>query len=63
MMTMRETIESVSQANGGDPFEDSPYWSSFEAFSSNAWYQSFGDANQYYVVKGSDYRVRAVRAF
>jgi hypothetical protein len=63
MMTMRETIESVSQANGGDPFEDSPYWSSFEALSSKAWVQSFGDAFQKYENKGSNYRVRAVRAF
>ncbi|NBO24638.1 MAG: hypothetical protein EBU93_05340 [Chlamydiae bacterium] len=63
MMTMRETIESVSQAHGGDPFEDRPYWSSFEAFSSVACTHSFGDAGQYNEVKDDNFRVRAVRAF
>ncbi|NDB84824.1 MAG: DUF1566 domain-containing protein [Alphaproteobacteria bacterium] len=68
MMLMRETIESVSQAHGGDPFEDTRYWSSFEAFSLSgffffAWNQSFGNASQDFGSKDFNYRVRAVRAF
>jgi hypothetical protein len=39
------------------------YWSSSEYNVKYAWYQAFGNGNQYNYLKGNAYRVRAVRAF
>jgi hypothetical protein len=39
------------------------YWSSSEFVAYDAWYQNFGDGNQYGNFKDYSYRVRAVRAF
>jgi len=46
-----------------DGFSTSSYWSSSENDQSSAWRQYFGNGNQYYSSKKSEYRVRPIRAF
>ena len=59
-------IDAVSQALGGDKFEDSWYWSSsqYASVGSRAYILSFYDGNWNYSLKYGNYRyVCAIRAF
>ena len=59
-----ELMELYNQRAFFPGFADVSYWSSSESSANFAWYQYFGDGNQYYFDKYYGYfRVRAVRAF
>jgi len=68
MYLQKTTIDAKSLANGGDRFGNARipfYWSSTEHDDSlsAAWARDFSSGNEVPESKGSDYSVRAVRAF
>lgn len=58
-----QTTAELFQAGGAEAFDPRWYWTSTQHVSGSdyAWYQRFGDGNQYYGSKYDEYRVRAVR--
>ncbi len=58
-----QTQQPEFQADGGEEFEDSWYWSSTQHSPSTAWDQYFDDGSQVNAHKGSELRARAVRRF
>lgn len=56
-------INAVSPLHGGSVMGQLLYWSSWEYFSTLAWYLDFSNGLQYYDFKFKSFAVRCVRAF
>ncbi len=63
MYVNKAAINATAQANGGSAFTTSSCWSSTEFDGVNAWRQNFYSGLQSNGIKGSNKKVRAVRAF
>jgi hypothetical protein len=63
MYQNKATIDATATSNGGSGFAGTYYWSSTEQGTDYAYAQYFDIGNQYYDLKNSTGRVRAIRAF